>query len=106
MPVSSCTTGNGISPRNALRISHTSAVLSLPIDHNTQQGANRRYASRMIAIAAVSSSSSRQREAFRMQAVEKLFASDRKPRRATCPTGFAACFLPCRSLLERDLEPG
>jgi len=31
--VSSWTTGIGISPKNALRISHNSAVLSLPIDH-------------------------------------------------------------------------
>ena len=40
------TSGNGTSPKNALRVSHSSTVLSLPIDHSMQRRENSRYASR------------------------------------------------------------
>ena len=41
-----CTSGNGTAPKNALRVSHSSTVESLPIDHSMQRRENSRYASR------------------------------------------------------------
>ena len=41
-----CTNGNGTSPKNALRVSHSRTVLSLPIDHSMHSRGNSRYASR------------------------------------------------------------
>jgi hypothetical protein len=44
--VSMCSSGNGTCPKKALRVSHSSTVLSLPIDQSITSCLNSRYASR------------------------------------------------------------
>ncbi len=57
MPVSSSTTGNGTSPRKALRTIQSNAVESLPIDHSIASGVTHEKASRRMKIVRASSSS-------------------------------------------------